>query len=47
MSVWVALNGRAHRDEQGRFTGYEGVGRDITEQHLASCGWPKASAGTR
>ena len=35
MSVWVALNARAHRDEQGRFTGYEGVGRDITEQHLA------------
>ncbi len=35
MPVWVALNARAHRDEQGRFTGYEGVGRDITEQHLA------------
>ena len=34
MSVWVALNGRAHRDEQGRFAGYEGVGRDITEQRL-------------
>jgi PAS domain S-box-containing protein len=35
MPVWVALNARAYRDEQGRFTGYEGVGRDITEQHLA------------
>ncbi len=35
MPVWVALNARAHRDEQGRFVGYEGVGRDITEQHLA------------
>lgn len=34
-SVWVALNGRAHVDEQGRFTGYEGVGRDVTEQRLA------------
>jgi len=34
-SVWVALNGRAHRDETGTFAGYEGVGRDITEQRLA------------
>jgi PAS domain S-box-containing protein len=35
VSVWVALNGRAHRDETGTFAGYEGVGRDITEQRLA------------
>jgi PAS domain S-box-containing protein len=33
--VWVSLNGRAHMDERGRFTGYEGVGRDVTEQRLA------------
>jgi PAS domain S-box-containing protein len=33
--VWVALNGRAHFDETGHFTGYEGVGRDVTEQRLA------------
>jgi PAS domain S-box-containing protein len=33
--VWVALNGRAHRDGSGHFAGYEGVGRDITEQRLA------------
>jgi PAS domain S-box-containing protein len=33
--VWVALNGRAHVDDAGRFTGYEGVGRDVTEQRLA------------
>jgi PAS domain S-box-containing protein len=35
LPVWVALNGRAHRDDQGHFAGYEGVGRDITEQRLA------------
>ena len=35
LPVWVALSGRAHRDEQGRFAGYEGVGRDVTEQRLA------------
>ena len=35
MSVWVVLNGRAHRDGTGTFVGYEGVGRDITEQRLA------------
>lgn len=34
-SVWVALNGRAFRDAQGRYAGHEGVGRDITEQRLA------------
>jgi PAS domain S-box-containing protein len=35
LAAWVALNGRAHRDEQGQFAGYEGVGRDVTEQRLA------------
>lgn len=35
MPLWVALNGRAHGDEAGHFVGYEGVGRDITEQRLA------------
>ncbi len=35
LPVWVTLNGRAHRDEQGHFAGYEGVGRDVTEQRLA------------
>jgi hypothetical protein len=35
MPVWVALNARTHRDNQGHFAGYEGVGRDITEQRLA------------
>lgn len=33
--VWVALNARAYFDEAGRFVGYEGVGRDVTEQRLA------------
>ncbi|HET9822604.1 MAG TPA: ATP-binding protein [Burkholderiaceae bacterium] len=33
--VWVALNARAYFDEAGRFIGYEGVGRDVTEQRLA------------
>jgi PAS domain S-box-containing protein len=33
--LWMALSGRARRDEDGRFIGYEGVGRDITEQRLA------------
>jgi PAS domain S-box-containing protein len=33
--VWVALHGRAYVDESGRFVGYEGVGRDVTEQRLA------------
>jgi PAS domain S-box-containing protein len=33
--VWVALNGRAHVDDGGRFLGYEGVGRDVTEERLA------------
>ena len=35
LPVWIALNGRAHRDAQGKFAGYEGVGRDVTEQRLA------------
>ncbi len=33
--VWITLNGRPHRDAQGQFAGYEGVGRDVTEQRLA------------
>jgi len=33
--VWVTLTGRPHQDDSGRFTGYEGVGRDVTEQRLA------------
>ena len=33
--VWIALTGSARRDELGHFVGYEGVGRDITEQRLA------------
>jgi hypothetical protein len=35
MPIWVALHGRAHRDEHGHFCGYEGIGRDVTEQRLA------------
>jgi PAS domain S-box-containing protein len=33
--VWVALNARAHFDDAGAFTGYEGVGRDVTEARIA------------
>jgi PAS domain S-box-containing protein len=33
--VWVALSGRAHFDDGGEFTGYEGVGRDVTEARIA------------
>jgi PAS domain S-box-containing protein len=33
--VWVALNARAHFDDMGEFTGYEGVGRDVTEARIA------------
>lgn len=33
--VWVTLTGRPHLDDEGQFTGYEGVGRDVTEQRLA------------
>ncbi len=32
--VWVALNGRAHFDDEGQFTGYEGVGRDVTDERI-------------
>ena len=35
VAVWITLNGRAHRDGDGKFAGYEGVGRDVTEQRLA------------
>ena len=35
LPIWVALNGRACSDEHGHFAGYEGVGRDVTEQRLA------------
>jgi PAS domain S-box-containing protein len=34
-SVWIAMSAKARRDASGRFIGYEGVGRDVTEQHLA------------
>lgn len=33
--AWVALNARPYTDAQGDFAGYEGVGRDVTEQRLA------------
>lgn len=33
--VWITLTGAARRDELGHFVGYEGVGRDITEERLA------------
>ena len=33
--VWVAISGRARQDAAGRFAGYEGVGRNITERKLA------------
>lgn len=32
---WLAISGRPRRDEAGRFVGYEGVGRDVTERRLA------------
>jgi len=34
-SVWVALSGRPRRGSGGRFVGYAGIGRDVTEQRLA------------
>lgn len=34
-TAWVALNARPYTDAQGNFAGYEGVGRDVTEQRLA------------
>ena len=33
--VWVAISGRPRQDVSGRFAGYEGVGRDVTERRLA------------
>lgn len=33
--VWVTISGRPHFDDDGRFTGYEGVGRDVTDARLA------------
>lgn len=32
---WVAISGRARLDSGGRFQGYEGVGREITQQKFA------------
>ncbi|MBI1943214.1 MAG: EAL domain-containing protein [Betaproteobacteria bacterium] len=32
---WVSVSGRPFYDAQGRFRGYRGVGRDITERKLA------------
>ena len=32
---WVALSGRPRLDEHGRFTGFEGVARDVTERRRA------------
>ncbi|MGQ0651367.1 MAG: EAL domain-containing protein [Betaproteobacteria bacterium] len=34
-SVWLAISGEPVFDAQGRFTGYRGVGRDITERRRA------------
>jgi len=34
--VWVSISGRPRLDMAGRFAGYEGVGRDITERQLAN-----------
>lgn len=33
--VWIALSGRPRRAGDGRYLGYEGVGRDVTEHRLA------------
>ena len=33
--VWVSISGEPIFDEEGRFTGYRGVARDITERKLA------------
>ncbi len=33
--IWVTISGRPRQDVSGRFSGFEGVGRDITERHLA------------
>jgi PAS domain S-box-containing protein len=34
--TWVALNARARHTPEGQFDGYDGVGRDVSEQRLAS-----------
>jgi PAS domain S-box-containing protein len=36
VALWVSISGRPRRDANGRFVGYEGVGRDITERRLAA-----------
>ena len=33
--IWVAISGRPRHDGRGGFSGYEGVGRNITERKLA------------
>ena len=32
--IWVTISGRPRQDVTGRFAGYEGVGRDITDRRL-------------
>ena len=34
-AVWVAISGRPRHDAAGRFVGYEGVGRNVTERKQA------------
>ena len=34
-AIWVSISGRPRFDGRGEFTGYEGVGRNITERKLA------------
>jgi diguanylate cyclase (GGDEF)-like protein/PAS domain S-box-containing protein len=36
------ISGQSHHDEQGGFTGYRGVGRDVTEQRRAERGLAQA-----
>jgi PAS domain S-box-containing protein len=33
--IWVSISGRPRLDAEGRFRGYEGVGRDVTERRAA------------
>lgn len=33
--MWAAISGAPMFDEKGKFTGYQGIGRDITERKLA------------
>ncbi len=33
--IWVTVSGRPRQDVSGRFAGFEGVGRDVTERRLA------------